>query len=476
MLTPVSMSHRAEPRRLVALLSRKWLLPVGVLLAMASPARAQDPTLGQDEIDLTGRQTLTLGSGARAFGMAGAFLARADDATASAWNPAGLSYLRTPEISVVGNYNTFDVRLGNDSDTLDGGAIDFGSFAWPFSFKGASGSVQVSYQRAVPFDGSRTVERQNPLGTRIFSGDQTGGFDVFAIGTGVKVTSRLRVGATLNRWFNGYSVTQDKQFPGVIRARRILGQDFGISGWNSNLGLIYSPIEDFNIAGVFKTGFRARVDLTKTRTDFFFLSTGQIEAQTENSFTSDDVRLEFPWSLGFGVSWRPRSTLTLSADYTSTNWSEARIHDYFTIGPTPLPGDDPPMPPPPQFYDVLPYPYIYLESQNDTEEIRAGVEYVMIRGSLKVPLRGGYFNTKRINILPSIQDPPRFNGFSVGTGILLGSVLFDVAYLYEWGEVVENIDIPTESTTNSRTTQTTVRNTVKNQRFFASFIYRFGAP
>src|SRR5262245_65797633 len=121
MLAKPLMSHRAEPRRIVAIPSRSCLFFAGVILIAATPsARAQDPALGQDEIDLTGRQTLTLGSGARAYGMAGAFLARADDATAAAWNPAGLSYLRTPEISVVGNYNTFDARFGNDSDTLDG--------------------------------------------------------------------------------------------------------------------------------------------------------------------------------------------------------------------------------------------------------------------------------------------------------------------------------------------------------------------
>jgi long-subunit fatty acid transport protein len=468
-----SMSHCADTRRFVAL-PRSWcsLLGLSLVVALASPAKAQELP-EQDEIDLTGRQTLTVGSGARAFGMAGAFLARADDATAAAWNPAGLSYLRTPEISVVGNFNRFDSRFGNDSDTLDGGAIDFGSFAWPFNIKGAAGSVQVSYQRALPFDGSRTVERQHPLGTRIFEGDQTGGFDVLAIGTGVKVTNRLRLGATVNRWFNGYSVIQDKQFPGVIRQRRILEQDFGISGWNSNLGFIYSPVEQFNIAGVFKTGFLAKVDLTKTRTDFFFVSTGEIEARTENSYHSDDVRLDFPWSLGFGISWRPRSTLTLSADYTRANWSEAWIYDYFTIGPTPLPGGEPPQPPPPVFYDRLPYPYVYLVEQNDTEEIRVGVEYVAIRGALKIPLRGGYFNTKRINVLgPTIQDPPRFNGFAVGVGILMGPVLFDVAYTYEWGEVVENLG----TAAAGDNAQTTVRNTVKNQRLFASFIYRFGAP
>ena len=65
-----------------------------------------------EDIDITGRQNLTLGSGARAYGMGGAFLARADDATAASWNPAGLSYLRVPELSLVGVSNSFDSPAG----------------------------------------------------------------------------------------------------------------------------------------------------------------------------------------------------------------------------------------------------------------------------------------------------------------------------------------------------------------------------
>ncbi len=42
------------------------------------------------------------GSGARALGMAGAFTAIADDATAASWNPAGLCVLERPEASLVG--------------------------------------------------------------------------------------------------------------------------------------------------------------------------------------------------------------------------------------------------------------------------------------------------------------------------------------------------------------------------------------
>ena len=65
------------------------------LLLLAAATAAAQPIFDQDQIDLTGQQNLTLGAGARAYGMGGAFLARADDATAASWNPAGLSYLRT---------------------------------------------------------------------------------------------------------------------------------------------------------------------------------------------------------------------------------------------------------------------------------------------------------------------------------------------------------------------------------------------
>ena len=43
-----------------------------------------------------------VGSGARALGMGGAFIAVADDATAASWNPGGLIQLGFPEFSYVG--------------------------------------------------------------------------------------------------------------------------------------------------------------------------------------------------------------------------------------------------------------------------------------------------------------------------------------------------------------------------------------
>lgn len=116
-------------------------------------------------IDITGRQNLTLGSGARAMGMGGAFLARADDATAASWNPAGLSYLRLPEVSFVGVWNKFAVERPTSSDILndrfEGQAVDFVAMTWPLAIKEArerSSSAISEPSRSTEAAGSRSAK------------------------------------------------------------------------------------------------------------------------------------------------------------------------------------------------------------------------------------------------------------------------------------------------------------------------------
>jgi long-chain fatty acid transport protein len=423
-------------------------------------ARAQE-----DFIDLTGRQNLTLGAGARAYGMGGAFLARPDDATAASWNPAGLSYLRLPEISLVANGNSFLIKEGDvEKDRFTGSAFDFAAFTWPVALGEARGAVQVSYQRVVGFDGTREIVN---LPIRI-DGQSDGGFDVLAFGAGLRPFRSLRVGFTVNRWLDGYDQVLNRQVPDKPPLLRILTLGFHLKGWSTNLGLIWSPVESVNVGAVFKTPFTADVRLSRRRADTWTIEPG-LDQVTYNAYESDAVRLEFPASYGFGVSWRPRDTLTLSADLTRTRWSQADVLDYFNIGSTPQRREstEPLAPPPPTFADRLPYPTLGRDAslnipvrQVDAEQIRAGVEYVLITGSLKIPLRAGYFNDRQITVYPG-QDAPRFNGITVGTGIVLGSLLLDVAYLHEFG--------------NSRVSVAAgpIYTTLRTNRLFVSAIYRF---
>ena len=453
---------RAPARRGIGLLCAAWVL------CLAAAAAAQDPTplpspevpeLPPDELDFQGLTSITLGSGARAFGMGGAFLARADDATAASWNPAGLSYLRNPEISIVGARNSFDrgPEGGEANDTFDGRTPDFAAIAYPLEFGSVSGAAQISYQRVFSFRGSRTVDKEGFT----LSTEGTGGYDVLALGTGLQVSRSLRAGITLNRWMNGYH--QSRARTGLRRQRQEL--DYDLSGWNVNLGLMWTPQESVNLGLVAKTPFTGSLTLRRDRTDFFCErdcgpNQTPVLITTTNGAESDDLSLEFPAALGVGASWRPQSTLTLSVDYTRTLWSEGRIHNFFTVPPKPPDSALTDPAPDPIVFPELPYPTLLDPDQVDTYQLRMGAEYVILSSHVKVPLRAGYFLDRQY-FRAGDGKAPVFDGFTVGAGILAGPFLFDVAYVHESGSYLDSGEPQGRAFTTF-------------QRVFVSLMYRHG--
>lgn len=407
----------AEPLRHASLLA--------LLVLCAPPLAAQEPVpREQTELDF-GRLSLAVGSGARALGMGGAFLARPDDATAASWNPAGLSYLRFLEISLVGVSNSQDVTTRDEAGSLQrientsGKTPDFLSLAVPVS----AGAMQLSYQRVIPYTGDRTIEFVGENARR-FEIDASGGFDVVALSTGFKLASWLRAGVSVNRWFNGFSQHRERQ----PRRRSIQETDFRMSGWNVNAGIIVHPHENVNLGVVGKTRTSAKVTLDRSRADFTTIP-GEPDLVTRNADRSDDVRLDLPGAVGFGASWRASSLLTVSADYTRTFWSRSRIHNFFTLEAA---ADTLVPPPPASVFPTLVFPNILEEKQDDTQELRVGVEYVLIAGRLKLPLRAGYVREKQYRVQED-GTAPRLDGVTAGAGLVLGPVLLDGAYVYEWG-------------------------------------------
>src|SRR5467141_147862 len=85
-----------------------------ILIALvALPATAQNT----DIESLSGLQFNFGNPGARSLGMGGAFLGLADDASAAEANPAGLTILRKPEISLEGR-NYLEQQLFTTSGTF----------------------------------------------------------------------------------------------------------------------------------------------------------------------------------------------------------------------------------------------------------------------------------------------------------------------------------------------------------------------
>jgi hypothetical protein len=407
------------------------------LTAAAAHAQVPEPVdrlAPEVEAVLRARSSLDVGSGARAYGMGGAFLARADDATAASWNPAGLSYLRRPELSLVGARNSFsseELRPATEfleTETGVGRIADFVAATYPVSIGPVSGAAQVSYQRVINFATDAISENPDIVKT----GEATGGFDVVALGTGLRVFNSLRIGGTLNRWLNGYTQTFIRE-PRVGRTRGRVDQvaEYELSGWNANVGLIWEPFQTLNLGVVGKTPFTADVSLRRERTDLSPSGT----TFARNRHASDDVRLDLPGAIGVGASWRPLGQLTLSADYTRTFWSDARIRNFFTLAPTPE-GESPLTPEESgDVYESLPYPTFRVPAR-DAEQIRAGVEYVMIHERVRWPVRAGYFRNRQ-TFLAADGASPWFNSATLGLGMGVGPLMLDVAFVYETGDYVD---------------------------------------
>jgi len=102
---------------------------------------------------------LPSGSGARALGLAGAFTAVADDATAASWNPAGLIQLERPEASVMLRASRERNAYNSDSDAFRVGVnsyddenLNYLSCAYPLTLLNRNVVLSINYQEAYDFN------------------------------------------------------------------------------------------------------------------------------------------------------------------------------------------------------------------------------------------------------------------------------------------------------------------------------------
>ena len=158
-----------------------------------------------------------VGSGARALGF-GAFIAVADDATAASWNPGGLVQLKTPEISIVGNYSsqntdyTFSEANGSQSTSLTD--LNYLSFAYPFTLWNRNMVVSINYQRLYDFTREANYQFKtqglDPVTLIPYDGlyydtqesyHQSGSLSAIGIAYGFEIIPRqLSIGITVNIW------------------------------------------------------------------------------------------------------------------------------------------------------------------------------------------------------------------------------------------------------------------------------------
>jgi len=384
-----------------------------------------------------------LGSGARAMGMGGAFIAVADDATATSWNPGGLGQIEHIEVSGVGSYYDY-TRLepslsmhnffaGTAYHTGDSWSFDFFSISVPIRpIKSSDFKIvlQYSYQRFINMNiNSQTnaIAFQN-ISTEyhgvipviwmeegyIYKSEQyEGGLDSHSFSIGAKLTSWANVGLTVNFWTNGFSggeyieeafsatnLLTGETFTGWRQEENLSSANF--TGTSINIGALFHVTDSFNIGLVYKN-------------EFIF--------QDKDDAGNLKSEVHYPASYGIGLAYRPLDNLTLAADFTFTEWSEGRIEHGGNVFYFPLSDLS--------FMETIPeetqeFKQMY---QHDTYQLRFGGEYVFISEDFLIPLRAGIYFDKQY-FADANNAIPLYSGITLGAGVVWKGIVIDFAINY----------------------------------------------
>ena len=381
-----------------------------------------------------------VGSGARAMGMGGAFIAVADDATAASWNPAGLIQLELPEISLVGSYFNVREEVESSSHPESSGMnekrsydLNYLSFAYPFKFLNRNIVVSLNYQRlydmykklSFDYDFAGISTAGTPLQiNQAITYKQNGGIKALSPALAVQINPQLSLGITLNIWTdelfweNGWSQRHYVKSKGTLNGIPIVSKESiyekysSFEGFNCNVGFLWDVNSVVTIGGVLKTPFTADLHHRYKFHSQQIHPNGELPPTKSTSGFSEGVELRIPISYGLGFAFRLSDALTTSLDVYRTEWSEFFMEDGKGNDTSPISG--------------IPRKDSHV---HDTTQARAGIEYLIVREKTVIPLRAGLFYDPQ----PSEKHPDDFFGFTLGTGIMIENVVIDWAYVFRYG-------------------------------------------
>jgi long-chain fatty acid transport protein len=346
-------------------------------LAIALPLRAQENLI---KVGPTPLEYNFAPPGARSLAMGASFLGLADDATAAASNPAGLTILTKPEVSAHFRYSSYDneapdtvLGIGTQTFTDQVGSPSFFSFVYPWK----SAAASVYYQRSSDFRSHSFFEgtslttdsellRYDQLETR-FKVEILGAAGAFKLG------SKVSVGGSLQASRVSLDSTLRFTFPTIIGlTQATLAPDASDTKLTWNAGVLVTPVSKLSLGGVYKKGvkteFMDEVSIT--------LTNGTQTASLGSVPTAVPIRV--PDVFGAGAAFRPRESWTILADVVRVKYSQASLpveqanaYQAFGFG-----GND-------AAYEPL----------VDRTEFHIGTEYTWAAGSDWIfAVRGGYFS------------------------------------------------------------------------------------
>jgi long-subunit fatty acid transport protein len=374
------------------------------------------------------------GVGARAAGMAFAFNAVADDATAISWNPAGLTQLKKPEFSLIQRVQLeelefTDLNDNTNTNTQEGSpyyTIDYLSFIYPLTVGENDLVLGISFQNQINYKFNQTSTYPNASHEGSSKGTTT--VNSVSVSAAYPLSNFLSVGLAFNKYF---SLGNNSEWSGTYRnptnnAYYNMVEYYSFSGLNVTIG----AFADLSSSGIpLKLAARINTPL-KLKNEFSSLGDYHYEYPTDDYYRMQrkegSETYHIPFILGTGISYRIGDYLTIAADYDIKPFKDAERTMEFDLY-----DDLQHWPPRDEFVDSTD---LLVPSGDNLNQFRAGVEYILHPDFALIPVRLGWKNnpTNVAHLDINGQPEQQVMASSINAGFGLISKNFSVDFAYEY--------------------------------------------
>jgi len=329
--------------------------------------------------------------GARATAFGGAFIGLADDATAAASNPAGLTILTEPEVSAEFKYLGYTTEqiyenLSPETDItrkkFDDAVVSvpFVSLVYPYkrfvlstyrqelvnyksSYRTANTRIRIpgtSFSGFSPVDASVELTVVNyglGIAIKLFEGLS------LAVSPGL---SRMKMESRSTRYWHNTDFSEDD----IGDETKINDDD---SGFSINAGILWSPHSKVSIGAVYRRG----TEFTVTEKPGRRVGWSNPLDPDDDEYDPDlaEFTLKVPDSFGVGVAFRVTDSLTFTLDIVHIQYED--LLEDFDVA---------------TFGEFLRYYTTDNYTVDNATEIHVGMEYILMLGERLLALRAGVYN------------------------------------------------------------------------------------
>jgi len=369
---------------------------------------------------------------ARAVGLGGAFVAIADDATAGMANPAGLTILTKPEISVhykisrfshtefAGNQENPDLRKSFNNSVSSQSYLSLVYLYGKFSLSLYRQEL-INFESSYEGEGFGSIFENPYLDPAEFALGNKTRSDIEVKNWGAafayKPTRYLSIGvsnivSTLEFRFFEHLFQRQPQALRPIEVFSVNSNSSDIK-YSINFGLKFEPHPDFSFGAVFRSG--PRFDIANTIKDVTQSSGGTVIRQADQNLV-----FKVPDVYSLGAAYRPLDNLTLSLDLVRVQYSDLiggfdrNLNDDdigVSISEFPYSG----------FVDSDGIEDLVLE---DVTEVHFGIEYYMITKEWAIPLRAGFYTDPSHVVYTTVENEALKRLFPRGSDELHGTFGF----------------------------------------------------